>query len=274
MKKNNYKGFTLIELLVVISIIGLLSSVVLVSLSNARAKGRDTARVQTLGQIRNALELYYAKNNSYPIGSGETIEAIVQDDLNEFISVVPNNLSNENDSNYIGSQSNYQLMILTETGGSFARNNGCDEDTYESYNSSNSGMMYCLGNYGSTSGGGGGDNNNNNNDNLALSLYKVTQGNSFGPGWTLSGFSQIDGLSCSVISALSDEGDPVLTGQTGSLYNTEIGSLLIDSSLWIYEDGPLSGQFLLDNGKSVTFNIECTNSGQTVAGSVEIFDGN
>ncbi|HEY9583515.1 MAG TPA: type II secretion system protein [Candidatus Paceibacterota bacterium] len=60
------KGFTLIELLVVISIIGLLSSVVLASLKSARAKAKDSKRIQTLASIRNALELYHSSNNSYP----------------------------------------------------------------------------------------------------------------------------------------------------------------------------------------------------------------
>ncbi|MEI6191033.1 MAG: type II secretion system protein [bacterium] len=52
------KGFTLIELLVVISIIGILSTVVLASLSNARGKGND-ARIQSqLSGMRAQAELY------------------------------------------------------------------------------------------------------------------------------------------------------------------------------------------------------------------------
>jgi prepilin-type N-terminal cleavage/methylation domain-containing protein len=60
------KGFTLIELLVVISIIGLLASVVLVSLSSARAKSRDAKRRSDAKQISTALELYYNDYNQYP----------------------------------------------------------------------------------------------------------------------------------------------------------------------------------------------------------------
>ena len=59
-------GFTLIELLVVISIISLLSSVVLASLNNARAKARDSVRKSDLHQIQNALELYFSQYGGYP----------------------------------------------------------------------------------------------------------------------------------------------------------------------------------------------------------------
>lgn len=60
------RGFTLIELLVVIAIIGILSSVVLVSLNTARMKARDTRRIADLNQIRLALELYYDDKGYYP----------------------------------------------------------------------------------------------------------------------------------------------------------------------------------------------------------------
>lgn len=60
------KGFTLLELLVVIAIIGILSSVVMVSLSNSRAKARDAVRLSSLNTVKTALELYYDKYGYYP----------------------------------------------------------------------------------------------------------------------------------------------------------------------------------------------------------------
>lgn len=58
------KGFTLIELLVVIAIIGILSSVVLASLTTARTKGQDAAVQQQLSAMRSQAELYYSSNNN------------------------------------------------------------------------------------------------------------------------------------------------------------------------------------------------------------------
>jgi prepilin-type N-terminal cleavage/methylation domain-containing protein len=65
--KNFKKGFTLIELLVVIAIIGILSSIVLASLSSARTKGEDAAIKANLANMRAQAELYYSNNNDYGI---------------------------------------------------------------------------------------------------------------------------------------------------------------------------------------------------------------
>ena len=65
MISNTKRGFTLIELLVVIAIIGILSSVVLASLSNARGKGNTAAIKSTLVNVRTQAELVYAGSYSF-----------------------------------------------------------------------------------------------------------------------------------------------------------------------------------------------------------------
>ena len=74
--RASHKGFTLIELLVVIAIIGILSSVVLASLSTARSRGSDAAVKRALTEARTQAELFYAANgNRYsapPLSPAET----------------------------------------------------------------------------------------------------------------------------------------------------------------------------------------------------------
>ena len=61
-KSKSKIGFTLIELLVVIAIIGVLASIVLASLNNARRKSRDARRITDVKQIQLALELMFDAN--------------------------------------------------------------------------------------------------------------------------------------------------------------------------------------------------------------------
>jgi type II secretion system protein G len=68
-KNKKQKGFTLIELLVVIAIIGLLTTVAMVAMKNAREKSRDTKRKGDLRQLYTALNVSFnsAGNGLYPV---------------------------------------------------------------------------------------------------------------------------------------------------------------------------------------------------------------
>ncbi|MAG44424.1 hypothetical protein CL633_00870 [bacterium] len=66
---NKNKAFTLIELLVVIAIIGLLATVVMVSVGSVRAKARDARRVSDMLAMQEALSLYYLDNGRFLVSN-------------------------------------------------------------------------------------------------------------------------------------------------------------------------------------------------------------
>ena len=70
-RKN--KGFTLIELLVVIAIIGLLATIVLVSLKGVRAKAKDARRVSDMKAIQTAIEMYANDHGKYFSTGGQLV---------------------------------------------------------------------------------------------------------------------------------------------------------------------------------------------------------
>jgi prepilin-type N-terminal cleavage/methylation domain-containing protein len=80
------RGFTIIELLCVVAIIGVLATVVIAALGNARSKGIDVSIKQSLTGARSQAEIFYAANggNFYSgvcgtasIGSAKSINDIV-----------------------------------------------------------------------------------------------------------------------------------------------------------------------------------------------------
>jgi type II secretion system protein G len=68
--KFNKEGFTLIELLVVVAIIGILASVILVSLNGARDRSKDAVIKSELKTIQTAVEWYFLDNDTYVIPGG------------------------------------------------------------------------------------------------------------------------------------------------------------------------------------------------------------
>lgn len=71
------RGFTLIELLVVVAIIGIIASIVVVSLGAARTRGNDAGIKGNLNSVRTQAELYAIENaNSYGVFNGGTAAAL------------------------------------------------------------------------------------------------------------------------------------------------------------------------------------------------------
>lgn len=79
----NRKGFTLIELLIVIAIIGILSSLAIVSLSSARDKAKDAQIKSDLSQFRTYMTV------TYPSGEYDAAIAGADQATNEMAEVSP-----------------------------------------------------------------------------------------------------------------------------------------------------------------------------------------
>jgi len=64
--KNKTKAFTLIELLVVIAIIGILTTLVSISIANVRSRATDLKSLADIKAMKTAIDTYYIDEHSYP----------------------------------------------------------------------------------------------------------------------------------------------------------------------------------------------------------------
>ncbi len=72
MNKKAFTGFTLIELLVVIAIIGILSGLIIVSLSGAQNQAKDARIKAALDQMRPQAEIYKITYDNYAASAIDT----------------------------------------------------------------------------------------------------------------------------------------------------------------------------------------------------------
>jgi general secretion pathway protein G len=66
MQNCGKRGFTLIELMIVLAIMGILLSIAQPNLSYAIVRAREAVLKESLFQIRDAIDQYYADNGKYP----------------------------------------------------------------------------------------------------------------------------------------------------------------------------------------------------------------
>jgi type IV pilus assembly protein PilA len=90
-KKIKNEGFTLVELLVVIAIIGLLSTLSIVALNNARMKARDAVRVAAVKQMQTAFELYYNDVGKYPTTTIAGLGSAIKYNATVYMAIIPTN---------------------------------------------------------------------------------------------------------------------------------------------------------------------------------------
>jgi len=64
--KKTLNGFTIVELLIVIAVIGILSTVGIISFSSIQVNARDYQRSSKITILSETLEKYYDKNGEYP----------------------------------------------------------------------------------------------------------------------------------------------------------------------------------------------------------------
>ena len=132
------KGFTLIELLVVIAIIALLASAIVVLVSSARKKARDSRRVNDLKEIQTALEMYNDDHGRYPDITARSKDASwnnLQTTLSKYLPRVPKDPSSDRYYYVKSDRDNYLLCADLEARTDLEQDDGRNNNWYELFSS-------------------------------------------------------------------------------------------------------------------------------------------
>ncbi len=132
MNKKSHKAFTLIEVLIVIAIIGLLTTIVLVSITSTRAKARDNRRMAELLTLAKSLEFYYSEQGQYP----ESADWIKVEENATFTTAMAPYISRTPEDPSYDSANEYSYQYTTETTGGLEYKVCATMETYEN--------PYCL----------------------------------------------------------------------------------------------------------------------------------
>jgi len=97
------QGFTIIELLVSIVVIGILSTIMVVSYTGIQQRSRDTDRASDITQIKLALDKYHAEKSQYPSvcsadGADCSVSLLAQELVPTHIKSIPHDPRNQADS--------------------------------------------------------------------------------------------------------------------------------------------------------------------------------
>ena len=126
---KNKKGFTLIELLVALAIIGLLTTMGMVAMKNAREKARDARRKGDLKQVQTALGVYYngTGNADYTVqgtfvclSAAANLSTALTGGVDPIMKTLPSDPMTTRDSvvngcyAYRGDAQNYKLIMFLE----------------------------------------------------------------------------------------------------------------------------------------------------------------